>query len=529
MSADGAGGQQAGKRQAASAADLTPFYSYVDEHASTYVQRLATAVAIPSVSADPERRPDCLRMIAHVRNWMDKLGIDNELRPLGQQAGRDNLELPPVVVGRLGTDPSKRTVGLYSHLDVQPAQTADGWRTDPFVLTEDADGRMYGRGSTDDKGPALAWLWAIEAFRELELELPVNIVFCFECMEESGSEGLAAMIERESTEYFARVDCWCISDFNWIGTAMPCLHYGLRGICYFMAEISGPAKDIHSGRGGMFQEPLAELVRLLDSLADPVSGQISVAGISELVPPVAPEERASFAEVDFDAEDYKNTVLGVPGVRSSSKVACLEALWRLPNLSIHGIEGAFSGAGCKTVIPAKVTGKFSIRLVEGMDCDVVEGLVKKHVEAAHAALGSPNRVRVWCEHAGSAFVQKCDDFNYKAGRRAIERVYGVPPNLTRSGGSVPVTVTFQQTGKSVLLMTMGRGDDGPHGPNEKLDRDNYLKGIKVFGAYLQELALGEGPPDPSSEGARKRRKTKLCTFGKCDPMLGCECEVLRSA
>ena len=188
---------------------------HVEGRQQEYVKSLAAAVAIPSVSADPARRSDCLRMIEHYRAMMAKLGIENETRDLGQQQLKDGgtIPLPPAVLGKYGSDPAKKTVGIYGHLDVQPAKKEDGWNTDPWTLTE-IDNKLYGRGSTDDKGPALSWLWIVEAHQELGLELPVNLIFCLEAMEESGSEGLEAMLltESGSTGYFAPVHCWCISD-----------------------------------------------------------------------------------------------------------------------------------------------------------------------------------------------------------------------------------------------------------------------------------------------------------------------------
>lgn len=495
---------------------LERYFSYVDEHAAEYVARLAEAVAIPSVSADPKHRPDCLRMIDFMRGWFTRLGIESELRPLGPQNHHEGLELPPVLLGHLGSDPAKRTVGIYGHLDVQPAKQSDGWKTDPWKLEEDSQGRLFGRGSTDDKGPSLGWLFMIEAHQKLGIELPVNLVFCFESMEESGSEGLGPLIEREAQGYFKKVDCWCISDNYWLGTRKPCVQYGLRGICYLQVEVSGPARDLHSGRGGTVHEPMAELIRMLDSLVDPASGKITIPGVLELVPPLSASERQSFEEVDFEVEDFRSSN-GVEQLRQTGKVDVLEAMWRQPSLTLHGIEGAFSDPGAKTVIPARVIGKFSIRLVDGMDPDKVEALVRQHLETIFTAFSTPNRLKIIGGHSAAAFAQDVNDFNYLAARRATEQVYGEKPNLVRSGGSIPNALTFQQTGKSVLLLPMGRGDDGQHGPNEKLDKSNYLKGMKLFGVYLHEVAKAE---KESTVRPAKRAKVSFC---KIHSATDCRC------
>lgn len=146
----------------------------------------------------------------------------------------------------MGNDPKKKTVCIYGHLDVQPALKEDGWDTEPFVLTE-KNGKMYGRGSSDDKGPVLCWIHALEAFKAIGEEFPVNLKFVFEGMEESGSEGLDDLLYAEQDKFLKGVDYVCISDNYWLGTDKPCITYGLRGICYFFAEVTCAEKDLHSG------------------------------------------------------------------------------------------------------------------------------------------------------------------------------------------------------------------------------------------------------------------------------------------
>ena len=177
---------------------------------------------------------------------LKKLGAHVESRELGPQPGKPHLQLPPVVVARYGSSASKRTILVYGHYDVQPAGIEDGWATEPFKLSVDEKGRMYGRGSTDDKGPVLGWLNAIQAHKEAGVELPVNLLMCFEGMEEYGSEGLDEFIEKEAKDggFFADADAVCISDNYWLGTEKPCLTYGLRGCNYYSVTVSGPGQDL---------------------------------------------------------------------------------------------------------------------------------------------------------------------------------------------------------------------------------------------------------------------------------------------
>lgn len=256
---------------------------------------------------------------------------------------------------------------------------ADGWSTDPFVLTQHSETKaLYGRGSTDDKGPLLAWLNVIEAHRETKTELPVNLKFLFESMEESGSEGLEELVIKEANGFLSDIDAVCISDNYWLGTKTPCLTYGLRGLSYFKVSLSGPGNDLHSGIfGGSSHEPMTDLFALFSKLVTP-AGEILIPGINELVAPLTEAERARYEVIDITTQDIEGAVGGKVLI-SEDKTTLLMARMRYPSLSIHGIEGAFSGVGAKTVIPASVHGKFSIRLVPDQTPEAIEQLVQTYL------------------------------------------------------------------------------------------------------------------------------------------------------
>ena len=418
------------------------------------------------------------------------LGASVESRPLGAQPGKPHLQLPPVIVARYGSSPSKRTILVYGHYDVQPALKDDGWATEPFKLTVDDKGRMYGRGSTDDKGPVLGWLNVIQAHKTAGIEFPVNLLMCFEGMEEYGSEGLDEFIEKEAKKggYFESADAVCISDNYWLGTEKPCLTYGLRGCNYYSLSISGPGQDLHSGVfGGTAQEPMTDLVRVLASLVD-TNGEIQIAGIKEMVAPLTEDEKSLYGNISYTMDNLYES-LGSQTSIHPDKEKTLMARWRYPSLSIHGIEGAFSAPGAKTVIPAKVVGKFSIRTVPDMHSDKVNDAVYRHCDTAFRALGSKNTMACTLQHAGNWWVASPHHWNFTAASKAAETVFGVVPDLTREGGSIPVTLTFEQaTGKNVLLLPMGSSTDAAHSINEKLDRRNYIEGTKLLGAYLHYVA-----------------------------------------
>jgi len=468
---------------------LEKFYKHVDDNQAKYIQRLKELVEIPSVSAWPENRQEIVKCSNYVADKLRELGATIELVDIGLQTLPDDstIPLPPIVFGNLGADPNKKTILIYGHLDVQPAAVSDGWDTEPFVLTE-KDGKLYGRGSTDDKGPVLDWINAIEAYKELDQEIPVNLKFCFEGMEESGSENLDIELAKRKDTFLKDVDYVCISDNYWLGKNKPCLTYGLRGICYFFIEVESSTKDLHSGVfGGSIHESMVDLVALLNELVD-AKGKILIPGIYDSVLPLTEEEEKLYENIEFCQDAFREDS-GCFDLIHPNKAGTLMHRWRFPSLSIHGVQGAFDGVGAKTVIPRKVIGKFSIRVVPDQQPEEMERLVIAHLEKKFKERNSPNKLKVTMSHGAKSWVSDYNHPHYQAARNSVIRVFNVEPDFTREGGSIPVTLTFQElTGKNVLLLPIGSSDDGAHSQNEKINITNYIQGVKLLGTYFQEMS-----------------------------------------
>mmetsp|Transcript_16647 Transcript_16647/g.24854 ORF Transcript_16647/g.24854 Transcript_16647/m.24854 type:complete len:493 (+) Transcript_16647:32-1510(+) len=474
-------------------------FEFIEKKKDYYIQKLEESVAIRSVSSDPSLRDEVFAMAKYLTNWMEKIGFQVRTVDPGVQKGLaldgGDLPLPPILLGQYGQSKDKPTVCVYFHYDVQPANIADaGWAgRDPFKLINE-NGVLYGRGSTDDKGPGLGWLLLVEAYQELNIDFPVNLKLVTEGMEESGSINLDKVVDAESAAnkgFFDNVDFFCISDNYWLGTTKPALTYGLRGMSYFALKVTSGTKDLHSGSfGGTIHESSVDLMRLMASLVDS-HGRIQVDGILDQVATLTDEEKKLYDAIDFDVDEYTKNA-GVSKVihadDAEAKQKTLMARWRYPSLSLHGIEGAFSGPGAKTVIPCQVIGKFSLRLVPNQTPEEVHKLVKAHLDKVFATYNSPNTVELSLIHGARAWVSDPDHPNFVAGRKAIEMVWGVTPDFTREGGSIPITLTFQDACNcNVLLLPMGRADDGAHSAPEKLDTSNYIGGIKVFSAYLNYI------------------------------------------
>ncbi|KAI6002173.1 CNDP dipeptidase [Pisolithus albus] len=405
------------------------FNQYVENNSAAFVNRLKAAVAYKSVSGDPTLRPIVIETGKWLKTQLENLGVTVKLHDLGKQQDTD-LQLPYLVLGSIGTDTSKKTVLVYGHYDVMPATSWQG-SGDPFILDVQGD-EMYGRGSTDDKGPVMGWLNVLEAHQKLELPLPVNIRFLFEGMEEVGSPGLdqfiADEVQKGATGFFHGVDCVCITDNYWLTTRRPVLTYGVRGIAYFTMDITGAKEDLHSGLyGRMIHEPMTDMVKLLGKLVE-TTGVITV----EL------------------SEEPADLLMG---------------RMRFPSLSIHGIRGTFdTNDGLKTIIPANIQARFSLRLFEKLNS-------KNHMEVNYKGGGLP-------------WVGNRNHWNYQAADAATKTVWGssLYPNYVREGGSIP------KLDKNVLLLPMGQSNDGAHSALEKLNVSNYIKGTTVFGEYLYQLA-----------------------------------------
>ena len=512
---------------------LEEIFQHIERNQQKYIDVLAEAVAIPGVSAEPARRDDVIRTVQYAEKFCKRLGASTRLCELGvQKIGDQTVPLPPVCLAQFGNDPSKKTVMIYAHLDVQPAKKSDGWNTEPFVLTE-IDGKLYGRGSTDDKGPAVGWLCCIESYQKVGEPLPVNIRFVFEGMEESGSVGLAELVRSLAVRggYLDPkvIDFCCISDNYFLGKTKPCLTHGLRGNCYFHLSVQSSTKDLHSGViGGSVHESMIDLVKLLSTLVDS-HGNILIEGIHNNVREVTPQELALYETMDFDLGQYHEDA-GVNGVSDSllykSKAEILMHRWRFPTCTIHGIEGAFDGVGSKTVIPRKVVGKFSLRIVPDQTPLEIEALVRKHLEKEWLKIKSPNKVELRMDKASLPWICEPTSPNFVAARKAIVRVHGVEPDLTREGGSIPITLVFQECTKSdVVLLPVGACDDMAHSQNEKLDRKNFVNGMKTFAAYMAELSKVEGgaaasqAPVASQRAAKRwRRRCK-----RDQTVMGCDC------
>ncbi len=435
---------------------------------------LFSFLRFPSISTASEHAEDVLACGQWLQNKLTVMGLTAELH-----------ETPghPLVVARNTHQEGRKTVLIYGHYDVQPVDPIELWDTSPFEPVI-KDGRIWGRGSTDNKGQMMAHVLGVEKTLKEQGELPVNLIFLFEGEEEIGSPNLVPFIE-DNKEALA-CDIIAVSDTGMVARGVPTMGYGLRGISCCEVTVKGPSGDLHSGcYGGVVANPATAVARLVASLHD-TEGNIAIEGFYDDVKPLENWEREMWAQVpgvsDQDIIDQTGSleVFGEPGYSSA------ERLWARPTAEVNGIGGGYQGEGSKTVLPAAAMAKFSFRLVPNQDPVDISKKVKAHLEK-HAPAGVTVEVEIG--HAGKPYY--CDPHSAfgKAAQKASETTFGKQPVLIREGGSIPIIKDMQDIlGADSLLLGLALPDCQIHAPNENFWVENFEAGIELNAVLLQELA-----------------------------------------
>src|SRR5882672_4708609 len=424
---------------------------------------------IPSVSTLPAHNADC-RVAAQ---W-----VADELRRLGcREVELLADEHHPVVWGVGPAVPGAPTLLIYGHYDVQPPDPLNEWVTPPFEPTI-RDGRLYARGSADDKGQVFCLLRAIAAAGRP----PVNFRFLIEGEEEFGSKVLFDLLEREPER--TKADAALVADTAYVAPGWPAVYTGLRGMCYAEITVRTAKSDLHSGEyGGAAPNAHEELCRLLGRLKT-ADGKIHIPGLYEAVRRPGKAELAAWKRLPFKEADFLKRRVQGKALTGLKKYSVLERLWALPTFEIHGIMGGFTGVGAKTVIPAAATAKVSLRLVPDQKLKTVE----RQLAAAVKKL-APKHVTVSVRflHGADPAQIKLDHPSFKLLDQAFKQVTGRGTVPARAGGSIPVVPALASAGAPVILTGIGLPDDRLHAPNEKLELKQLWDGIEVFRTFYELL------------------------------------------
>jgi acetylornithine deacetylase/succinyl-diaminopimelate desuccinylase-like protein len=446
--------------------------TYVEANRSRFLEELFAFLRIPSISTLPEHRGDVAQAAGYAAEALRVAGLENvEVIPTGGH---------PLVYADWLHAPGKPTVLCYGHYDVQPPDPIEEWISPPFEPTI-RDRNIYARGSADDKGQMYMHVKAVEALRVVHGSLPVNVKFLIEGEEEVGGPSIARYVPANTQKLQA--DVALVSDTALYAEGMPTLCTGLRGLIYSEVEARGPAKDLHSGLyGGAAPNAVFGLVELL-AKAKNAEGVIQIPGIYDDVTPPAPAEQQSWKSLPFSEAEFLKNEVGSSSLTGEPGYSVLERIWARPTLEVHGIAGGFTGAGAKTVIPARATAKVSIRLVPRQDPEKVIAGLRRFVEENSPA-GIATEVRVLS--SSPAVLVDPDHPAIRTAAAGLAEIFGKPTVYIRSGGSVPIVGDVNRhLGIPTVMLGMGLPDDGLHSPNEKFRLENFYTGIRAVASFFE--------------------------------------------
>ena len=450
---------------------------FAKANGTRFVEELKALLRIPSVSTAPDHKADVRAAAEFVADGLRKAGLDN-VRLIETTAGLGH----PLVYGEWLKKPGAPTVLCYGHYDVQPAEPLDEWKSPPFEPTE-RDGNIYARGAVDDKGQMWMHVKALESLLAADGTLPVNVRAIVEGEEEVGGEGIAHFV-REHGEQL-KADCALVSDTEMFAPELPTLCVGLRGMIYTELEVRGAATDLHSGMyGGAAPNPFVALAQIIAQLKR-TDGRIAIPGFYDGIEDPTRDELDAWRSLPFDEEHYRKTEVGSPELVGEEMFSVLERTWSRPTMDVHGMPGGFTGAGAKTVIPAKAVAKISFRLVPGMTPDETFRKYKDFVEQI-CPKGVSCEVRMI--HSGDPIVVSTDNEYIRAAAAAMKDVWGKDTVYVRGGGSIPIVGDFVRVlGVPTVMMGFGLPDDNLHAPNEKFHVANFHRGIESIIGFFERV------------------------------------------
>jgi len=448
---------------------------YQEKNKDRFLEELLELLRIPSISAKTENKQDLVKCAEAVKQRLLDAGADKvELYP---------TEGHPVVVGEKMIDPSKPTVLVYGHYDVQPPEPLELWHSGPFEPVI-KDGKIFARGSCDDKGQFYMHIKAFETMMQTNT-MQTNVKFIIEGEEEVGSPNLGKFVAQNKE--LLKADVILISDTAMISLQNPSIDIGVRGLSYIEVEVTGANRDLHSGvYGGAVANPITILAKMIATCHDE-NNHVTIPGFYDDVVISTDEERKLMAAAPYDEAEYKKD-LGVKELWGEKGFVTNERTGIRPTIELNGIWGGYQGEGAKTVLPSKATAKISARLVPNQSSvKITEKLLEYFRKIAPAGV----TVNAFEHHGGEPYMTPIDSKAYQAAAKAMETTFGKKPIPVRGGGSIPICALFEkELGIKVVFLGFGLDSDNLHSPNEKFDLANFYKGIETipyFHKYFAEM------------------------------------------
>jgi acetylornithine deacetylase/succinyl-diaminopimelate desuccinylase-like protein len=446
---------------------------YQQKNKKRFLDEMIELLRIPSVSAKSEHKKDMIACANAVKQSLLDSGADKALVL--------STEGHPVVYGEKIIDTNKPTILVYGHYDVQPVEPLELWHSGPFdpIIK---DGKVYARGSADDKGQFFMHVKALETMVKTNT-MSTNIKFLIEGEEEVGSPNLGKFVEENKD--LLKADVILISDSSMLSMEYPSLDIGVRGLSYIEVEITGADRDLHSGTyGGAVANPITILSEMIASCHDE-NNHITIPGFYDDVVEASAEERILLNKAPYDEKEYEKEV-GVKELWGEKGYTTNERTGIRPTLEINGIWGGYMGEGAKTVLPSKATAKISARLVP----DQSSGKMTKLLLDYFTKLAPPSvTVKAFEHHGGEPYMTPINSRGYKAASKAVEKTFGKIPIPVRGGGSIPIcSILEKELGIKIIFMGFGLDSDNLHSPNEKYGIENFYKGIETIPYFHKYFA-----------------------------------------
>ena len=443
----------------------TAWKTYQEKNKDRFLNEMLDLLRIPSVSAKSEHRSDMVTCAELVKQRLLDAGCDKaEVMPTDGH---------PVVFGEKIVDPSKPTVLVYGHYDVQPAEPLELWNYPPFEPTI-VDGKIFARGSADDKGQFYMHVKALEVMVKTKT-MSTNIKFLIEGEEEVGSPNLGKFVAENRD--LLKADVILISDSSMLSMETPSLDIGVRGLSYIEVEVTGPNRDLHSGTyGGAIANPIIILSNMIASCHDK-KNHITIPGFYDDVAVPTKEEKRLLRKAPYNEQVYKDD-LGVKELSGEKGFSTYERTGIRPTLEVNGIWGGYQGEGAKTVLPSKATAKISARLVPNQSSHKITELLLNYFKS----IAPPSvTVKAFEHHGGEPYMTPIDSKGYEAAAKAIKTTFKKKPIPVRGGGSIPIcSILEKELGVKIIFMGFGLDNDNLHSPNEKYNIENYFKGIETI-------------------------------------------------
>jgi len=449
---------------------------YQEKNKERFLNELLDLLRIPSISAKSEHKNDMNICAEAVKQKLLEAGVE--------KADIFSTEGHPIVYAEKIIDKSNPTVLVYGHYDVQPSDPLELWHSGPFEPVI-KDGKIYARGSADDKGQFYMHVKALETMVKTN-SLATNIKFIIEGEEEIGSPNLAKFVSTHKD--LLKADVILISDTSMISLEHPSIDIGVRGLSYIEVEVTGANRDLHSGvYGGAVANPITVLAKMIASCHDE-NNHITIPGFYDDVIESTNQERTLMAEAPFDEKEYEKD-LGINALWGEKGYTTNERTGIRPTLELNGIWGGYTGEGAKTVLPSKAFAKISARLVPNQSSQkITEKLLSYFKSIAPASV----TVKAAEHHGGEPYMTPIDSKAYRAAAKAIETTFNKKPIPVRGGGSIPICSLFEkELGIKIVFMGFGLDSDNLHSPNEKFDLANFYKGIETipyFHKYFAEMS-----------------------------------------